>query len=1638
MNTANFITIKKYIILLLIALLAMFTAFGCFGTGDNGDTEPPVIVSVSPTNHDTDVPVNTQVHVVFNKSVINISSATLYLDRLGTFGHIQATVSYNDETRTATLTPAQPLEWDTIYAVTITSDVRSRSGVALEADSWVFTTSTEEDITPPVIEERSPNQDYYVAIDTEIYVVFSEKVFNVGGSTVYLKDNSTNQIVAATVSYNQDNFKATVNAGTLKEWTSYTLYVTDSIVDGAGNHLSNNQWTFTTDDKTNPSVVSKSPEGSSVAPNSVVNVTFSEPINPSTLNKTTFQLLKYDGANYQPVTEVSVVYDSNTRTATLTPQLGLEDGTTYKVQLAAEIRDYAQNQLAGGNQEWTFTTTSVPDTTAPTITSSDPEANETGIPNNTTVTVNFSESVVGVSTSSFYLERVSDSQKISGSVVYYPSDKKAVFTPQSTLAEGIWYRVKLTGDIKDNANNELAAASWQFKTLDATLPFVVGQSPADNVGDVGVNVNIEAVFSESVTSVSATSFKVKNLSTDQYISGAVSYNDATKTATFDPDVNLAYDTEFEVSLSSDIKDASNNALNLTTWKFTTGAQPDTTPPAVVSPTYPDHTSYQTGIPVSAKISIYFSEPVTGVGPSTIMLKKGDVNGTLVNVFITYDSVSKRADVVPNANLDSSSQYTVVVEGVSDLKDLAGNPVASDVVWSFETVGDTTRPEVIYKVPSPGTLNVPGNGVSVTAYFSEQVQNVTTSTFVLKKNFGDYATVPSNITYSYDPQTNTASATLTPQSSIADQGEYKVELTDGITDISTNANKLVPTSWTFTVAPSDETAPTVTNKVPNDGGTNWSNGKVTVVFSEDVKGVSASSFYVKDNTTNEVLPAVVSYSSASFTATLTVSSAVPYERSFTAYLTNAIKDIAGNQLTATSWTFSSPQDTIAPTVVEVYPPNGTTSYPINGEVRATFSENIQGYSSSTFYLTPATAANITYDSNTKTLTLVPTSNLQGDTLYTVHITTGIKDTSSNQNPLASEYTWSFRTQYIADTTPPQIVAGSRDPAPGATGVPLTKQISVQFTEHVVNATTKVTLWKGSTQVSATVDYNSSTFKATIIPDEQLIQSTVYTVKVFGGPTGIKDPSGNYLAADDTWTFTTEADTTPPTIIERYPLSGATGVPLRPAITVKFSEPVTGVSGSSFYLTGTGVPTCYVTYDEATRTATLTPGSNLSNSTTYTVNLTTSIKDRANNSLATTWWTFTTNSLPVITNIATSTDGVSFTTRADAATGIPYDTKYIRITFNRAMNPAKTWFELYEGASGSNTPSPATANQPVWSSGNTVITYPIVGRFKGGTSYQARLYGWGGSFEDPDGNTVSKTTYVNDGIFNFTTAADSTAPSIVSAIPANGVSGVGRNIGIIIIRFNEMMDQTRDSRITLNPSITATRTGWIDGGRTVIFTIPQLATNTTYSVTLNGGGNSFRDLAGNNASGSFSFTTGSATGSTVVISEGFENYSAPNFTNFKNISTDTGGDWERKTTETAGNGTKLTPPEGSYLVKGAFWEWDFGLYADIVSINPMSFSTSGSYILTFDMFHERLYNQLDRLELWASDDGTNYTQVTAGALNNSVYRYDFSLGSDSPVWKTHYVDLSAYSGKGTVYLKLRGISAGELGGNVVIDNLKVTRY
>ncbi|GAB3525705.1 hypothetical protein GCM10027402_23040 [Arthrobacter monumenti] len=123
----------------------------------------------------------------------------------------------------------------------------------------------------------------------------------------------------------------------------------------------------------------------------------------------------------------------------------------------------------------------------------------------------------------------------------------------------------------------------------------------------------------------------------------------------------------------------------------------------------------------------------------------------------------------------------------------------------------------------------------------------------------------------------------------------------------------------------------------------------------------------------------------------------------------------------------------------------------------------------------------------------------------------------------------------------------------------------------------------------------------------------------------DAAGNTsLPATYAWRIG-RADTFVPKVISRAPGSNATGVLRKANTTAEFSERVGGITGTSFTLkkaaTGAKV-SATVSYNAATRTATLNPSTTLAGNTRFTARLSSSIKDKAGNPLKITSWTFTT--------------------------------------------------------------------------------------------------------------------------------------------------------------------------------------------------------------------------------------------------------------------------------------------------------------------------------------------------------------------------------------------------------------------------------
>ncbi|MBK8986876.1 MAG: DUF4082 domain-containing protein [Chloroflexi bacterium] len=129
-------------------------------------------------------------------------------------------------------------------------------------------------------------------------------------------------------------------------------------------------------------------------------------------------------------------------------------------------------------------------------------------------------------------------------------------------------------------------------------------------------------------------------------------------------------------------------------------------------------------------------------------------------------------------------------------------------------------------------------------------------------------------------------------------------------------------------------------------------------------------------------------------------------------------------------------------------------------------------------------------------------------------------------------------YAEDTTPP--VVSSVSPPDTAVQVPTGSVVTVTFNEPMNAATVNTNTFElrapGNVLVAAAVTYNAATNTASLTPNAALAQDTTYLATVKGGVSGVADVSGNPLAADTTWSFTTAADSCPCSIWDNSPSVG----------------------------------------------------------------------------------------------------------------------------------------------------------------------------------------------------------------------------------------------------------------------------------------------------------------------------------------------------------------------------------------------------------------------------------------------------------------------------------------------------------------------
>ena len=213
-----------------------------------------------------------------------------------------------------------------------------------------------------------------------------------------------------------------------------------------------------------PVVVSTIPANAAVnVPlNQVISVTFNEVMNPETFTSESFILQGTAViAGTKAATVVTGIFIFSDKTVIFTPSSPLVANTTYTGTVKTAVKDLAGNALQV-EHAWSFTT-GVP----PTVTTTDPANNATGVALNKTVTANFSVPMDPLTITATSVTVKQGTTTVAGVVSYTGSTVS--FAPTAPFVANTLYTATITTAAANLSGSMLADDYvWSFTTAQAT------------------------------------------------------------------------------------------------------------------------------------------------------------------------------------------------------------------------------------------------------------------------------------------------------------------------------------------------------------------------------------------------------------------------------------------------------------------------------------------------------------------------------------------------------------------------------------------------------------------------------------------------------------------------------------------------------------------------------------------------------------------------------------------------------------------------------------------------------------------------------------------------------------------------------------------------------------------------------------------------------------------------------------------------------------------------------------------------------------------------------------------------------------------------------------------------------------------
>jgi large repetitive protein len=1179
-----------------------------FVTAGTADTTPPVVTSVTPLNNSTNLGLNTTVTLTFSKP-LNPSTVNN-----GTFNLFNGTTRMNPSVSLSSdyevVTMSQGLPNNATITVVATSGVQDLAGNPLSDFQSAFTTVQLTSGTRLSVTGERPGTNASSVPAGSAIVLFVNESLNPSTVNGAFNVSQNGVIVPGTIALSGNNQVVQFTpAAPLTAGAYVQVFFNSSATDIFGNTLNNFQYQFTVAPSLStvaPTIIATVPYNTAgnggygpytgVPTNAPIDIEFSQPIDPATVNTTNFALA-FCGSNGQPVaTTVSLRTPSIVRitpTSLLFPNF-TSPGYCYTVSKAVKGTNGIALATALSNYFYTGTGK---DTAQPQVSSITPPDATTNIGTNAPVQVRFNKqiNVTTVSASTVQISTLVNGTPtpiapVSISFVNLglsnTETTDVLFTPINVLPDNAVINIAIS-NVQDLAGNNIVPFTSSFTTQtgpDLSTPHVISTNPI-NQQTVSNNSVVTLNFSEPMdplTLVNQHSLYVYDYTLAAYLSGSWSLSPNALSASFTPTdgsgntISLGVGRQFMLSWNNNATNLAGTGLQGSSLNFFTSLTPSPVTPQITL-TNPENN--QTGVPINGVIQVLFNEPVQSASVSDVTL---DIGGTPISGVVNTLSLGNTLlTMTPPALLQGGTQYSINVAGV---KDAQGNVLTPAVATSFTTApgADLSSPSITSYNPPNGYRGA-GTNINPVFVFSKRMDVIAfNSTTVSMYNNNTSQAVGINII----PSADRRSVTIQPTSPLQASTQYCFSLS-GVYDLI--GNPLYSTPCFITGVGADTTPPVISQMDPPNGATTAINVTLEFYASQQIDPLTFNaSTAVLLTTTTGNNPVAGTAALASDLQTITFKPAANLAAS-TSYTVNVggFTDITGNVLTAFTGQFSTNStgvaDTVQPIITSTVPAHSATGVATNATITLNYSKPLNPITvnASTIYIYSqqsnvpvAGTYAVTNTATTSTVVFTPQAPVPAGTVVEVipNESCCVKDYVGNS---AQGGSFSFTTANTVDTTAPAVT--SVTPANMSTNLGLNTIVTLMFSKSLSPATVNnntIAVFDGPTRLTTAITCSSPCTSVTLSPSGLTSNSTI----VVTATTGVQDLSGNALVSSTAFPnlqleFTTGAlgSSSRPTVSAQRPGNGATGVPLTSPVTLFLNQAMNPASTTSaLVVSQNGVP------------------------------------------------------------------------------------------------------------------------------------------------------------------------------------------------------------------------------------------------------------------------------------------------------------------------------------------------------------------------------------------------------------------------------------------------------------------------------------